>query len=178
MVFTVYSFAAAGGEEGRREVSLMSGPQWADREHRCGGSVADHGLLWVSGRAARPGRQIKNKILKIKWRHRQILLFSFACFDIQLLYILWSKLSTHPWQEFQFWEKIKFKISDSPEVVLGREDGANLRTLSPGEDIALKCAVMSSPLHHTILWTKQVRIRSVDLLCVRLLWLNLFSTLL
>ena len=41
-------------------------------------------------------------------------------------------------------------------MVLGREDGANLTTLSQGEDIALKCSVVSSPLHHTILWTKQV----------------------
>ena len=45
--------------------------------------------------------------------------------------------------------------------MLGREDGANLTTLSPGEDIALKCSILSSPLHHTIVWTKEVNISSV-----------------
>ena len=71
-----------------------------------------------------------------------------------------------PDRNFNFVRKLNLKCSDRPEVMLGREDGANLTTLSPGEDIALKCAVLSSPLHHTILWTKQVRIRSVDLLYV------------
>ena len=43
--------------------------------------------------------------------------------------------------------------------MLGREDGAELTVLGPGEDIALKCSVVSSPLHHTIVWTKQVSAR-------------------
>ena len=39
---------------------------------------------------------------------------------------------------------------------LGREDGGNETVLVGGADIALKCSIVSSPLHHTILWTKQV----------------------
>ena len=50
---------------------------------------------------------------------------------------------------------------DKPEVWLSREGRDNNSAIKLGDDVALKCTIVANPGHHTIIWTKKVKMFSI-----------------